>query len=123
MLAEISMSYYLDIKRLAELTRYTRGDRSLREIAKITGISASTIGRVEKEQTPDMDTFLALCDWLAIPAAELIENTEKISETNKAQSICTKLRSDSRLDPEVSNALTVLIEAAYSGTLTSTINQ
>ena len=89
----------------------------MREIAKITGISSSTIGRVEKEQTPDMDTFLALCDWLNIPAHQLIENTEKTSEPNKAQSICTKLRSDSRLDPKVADDLAVLIEAAYSGTL------
>ncbi|MEL7418087.1 MAG: helix-turn-helix transcriptional regulator [Cyanobacteria bacterium J06555_3] len=117
MITEISMSYYLDVKRFAELVRFHRGDRSLREIAKITGISASTIGRVEKEQTPDMDTFFALCDWLNIPAHRLIENTEETSKSNKAQSICTKLRSDSRLNPEVADGLAVLIEAAYSGTL------
>lgn len=41
------MSSYLDIKKLAELVRLERGNRSLREIASITGVSASTIGRVE----------------------------------------------------------------------------
>lgn len=117
MIAEISMPYYLDVKRLAELVRFHRGDRSLREIAKITGISASTIGRVEKEQTPDMDTFVVLCDWLEVPAAELFGNTEKTSEPKGVQSICNKLRSDSRLDPEVADVLAVLIEAAYSRTL------
>lgn len=61
-----------------------------------------------------MDTFLALCDWLEIPAAELIKNTEETVEPNKAQSICTLIRADPRLDPEVSDALVVLIEAAYS---------
>ena len=94
-----------------------RSHRSLRELADITGLSASTIRRVEKEQTPDMDTFLALCDWLEIPAHQLIENTEKSSERSQTQSICTKLRADSRLNPEVADGLAVLIEAAYSGTL------
>ena len=64
-----------------------------------------------------MDTFFALCDWLEIPAAELFGNTEETTDRSKAQSICTKLRSDSRLDPEVVEGLAVLIEAAYSGTL------
>ena len=40
MITEIFMSYYLDIKRLAELVRFHRGDCSLREIAKITSAIA-----------------------------------------------------------------------------------
>ena len=64
-----------------------------------------------------MDTFLALCDWLEIPAHQLIKDTDKTSESNQAQSICLRLRSDSRLNPEVADGLAVLIEAAYSGTL------
>ena len=123
MIAENQMSNYLNTKRLAQLVRIKRGDRGLREIASITGVSPSTLSRVENEKTPDVDTFFTLCDWLEVPPAELIRNTENTQEPNKAKSICLKLRADSRLDPQVSNALAVLIEAAYCGALASIKNQ
>ena len=111
------MSSYLDTKKFSDLVRIKIGNRGLRETAGITGVSASTISRVEKGQTPDLETFLALCDWLEIPPVELIKNTEKQPDSETPQSICLKLRSDQRLPPEIANALAVLIEAAYSASI------
>ena len=108
------MSNYLDIKTLANLVHIKRGKRGLREIAEIAGVSASTLSRVEREQIPDIETFLALCDWLEVPPSTLIKNTEDTSEKDISRSICTMLRSDKKLNPEVAIALAVLIEAAYS---------
>ena len=56
------MASYLDIERLSELVRSERGNRGLREIAAIIGVSPSTILRVEKGTVPDVATFLAICD-------------------------------------------------------------
>lgn len=62
------MVSYLDIERLASLVRSKRGSRGLRETAKEIGnVSPSTLSRVENGKTPDMDTFLAICDWLEVP--------------------------------------------------------
>ena len=108
------MSSYLDTERLAKLVRYQRGNRSLREIARIINVSASTISRAENEQTPDMDTFLALCDWLEVPPFELIKNTENTPQPTKVQSLCLEVRNDPRLSPEIATVLVALIKAAYS---------
>jgi transcriptional regulator with XRE-family HTH domain len=43
-----------------------RGQRSLRDFARETGISASTLSRIENGQKPDIETFFALCDWAGI---------------------------------------------------------
>ncbi len=48
-----------------------------------------------------------------MPPAELIRNTDGIHSGDTCRSVCAKLRTDKRLDPEVADALAVLIEAAY----------
>lgn len=108
------MGNYLDTERLANLVRSKRGNRGLRDTAKEIGnISPSTISRVENGKTPDMDTFLALCDWLEVPAAELIKNTENEEDLDTPEAITIQLRADKNLDPAVANALASLVKAAY----------
>ncbi|BAZ46761.1 transcriptional regulator [Chondrocystis sp. NIES-4102] len=109
------MKNYLDTERLANLVRNKRGNRGLRETAKEIGnVSPSTISRVENAKTPDMDTFLALCDWLEIPPAELIKNAEEEEETlNTPEAITIQLRADKNLDPAIALALASLVKAAY----------
>jgi transcriptional regulator with XRE-family HTH domain len=108
------MENYLDIERLASLVRNKRGSRGLRETAKEIGnVSPSTISRVENGKTPDMDTFLALCNWLEIPAAELIKNTEDEKVLDTPEAITIQLRADKKLDPAIANALASLVKAAY----------
>lgn len=109
------MRSYLDTERLANLVRGKRGSRGLRETAKEIGnVSPSTISRVENGKVPDMDTFLALCDWLEVPPAELIKNTENEENTlNTPEAITIQLRADKNLDPAIANALASLVKAAY----------
>lgn len=108
------MRNYLDIERLANLVRSKRSSRGLRETAKEIGnVSPSTISRVENGKTPDMDTFLALCDWLEVPPAELIKNTEDEEALNTPEAITIQLRADKNLDPAIANALASLVKAAY----------
>lgn len=107
------MASYLDIQRLSDLVRSKRGNRGLREMATIIGVSPSTISRVERGTVPDVATFLAICDWIEMPPAELIKNMDGTHKLDTCHSVCAKLRTDKRLDPEVADALTVLIEFAY----------
>ncbi len=108
------MENYLDIEKLANLVRSKRGSRGLRETAKEIGnVSPSTISRVENGKIPDMDTFLALCDWLEVPAAELIRNTEDQEHLTTPEAISIQLRADKNLDPAIANALASLVKAAY----------
>ena len=97
------MSSYLDTKTFANLVRTKRGNTGLREVAQATGVSASTISRVEREKTPDIETFLALCDWLEVPFEELIKSKEDKPEQDNCQYICTKLRTDKKLEPAIAN--------------------
>ncbi len=108
------MASYLDIQILSDLVRSKRGNRGLREMATIVGVSPSTISRVERGTIPDVATFLAICDWLEMPPAELIRNMDGIHSGDTCRSVCAKLRTDRRLDPEVADALAVLIEFAYN---------
>ncbi|NET54488.1 MAG: helix-turn-helix transcriptional regulator, partial [Merismopedia sp. SIO2A8] len=81
------MSYHLDLNRLATLTRSRRGSLGLRAAAKEIGnVSTSTLSRVENGKMPDMETFLALCDWLEVPPASLIKNDENKSEASRLDS-------------------------------------
>jgi transcriptional regulator with XRE-family HTH domain len=69
------MTNYLDIERLASLTRSKRGERGLKEVAREAGISSpSAIFRIEEGKIPNMATFQALCVWLNIPPTDLVEN-------------------------------------------------
>jgi transcriptional regulator with XRE-family HTH domain len=117
------MASYLDTKMFADLVRGKRGSRGLRAAAQIIGnVSPSTISRVEREQTPDLETFFALCDWLEIPPAQFVKDTKDKEEKNDCTAICTKLRSDAcggtrrsdhrTLEPKVAEAIAVLIEFA-----------
>lgn len=108
------MGNYLDMEKLANLVRNKRLTRGLRETAKEIGnVSPSTISRVENGKIPDMDTFLALCDWLEVPPAELIKNTTGEEALNTHEAITIQLRADKNLDPAIANALASLVKAAY----------
>lgn len=39
-------------------------ETTIREAAKIAGVSASTISRIENRKSFDMETFVKLCLWL-----------------------------------------------------------
>ncbi|MEM6612420.1 MAG: helix-turn-helix domain-containing protein [Cyanobacteria bacterium P01_C01_bin.72] len=105
---------YFNIEKLASLVRSKRGSRGLRETAKEIGnVSPSTISRVENGKTPDMDTFIALCNWLEVPSAELMKNTENEAELDTPEAIEIQLRADKNLDPAIADALASLVKAAY----------
>ena len=104
------MAHYLDIKMLADLVRSKRGKRGLRQIENITSISASTICRIENGAHPDMDTFLAICDWLKIPPGEFINNTVNPQKKDDYSVLCARLRTDKTIRSDLSDAIAQLVE-------------
>lgn len=108
-----NMSSYLDIQMLSDLVRTKRGYQSLRGITAEIKVSPSTILRVERGAIPDMETFLALCDWLEIPPSELIRNTDCHAVADNFDYIRAILISDRKLDPVLCDTLLVLLEIAY----------
>jgi transcriptional regulator with XRE-family HTH domain len=109
----------LDLDKLATLTRGKRGNRNLREVAaEIGDVSPSTLSRVENAKTPDMETFLRLCDWLEVPPAELFRRSsaDSADEGEKPMvrdRITLQLRADDSLDPATADILAALVSAAY----------
>ncbi|MEH1802141.1 MAG: helix-turn-helix transcriptional regulator [Nostoc sp.] len=110
------MTIYLDLETLASLVRKKRGSKGLREaateIAELGSASPSTLSRVENGKMPDMETFLALCNWLQVPPAEFFKNTEEV-QLSTPDAIAIQLQADNNLDPAIANALASLIKAAY----------
>lgn len=43
---------------------------SLRQAAAQSGVSASTLSRVQRGYPPDIETFFRLCDWMGIAPGE-----------------------------------------------------
>ena len=108
------MKNYLDTEKLASLVRSKRGTRGLRDTAKEIGnVSPSTLSRVENGNIPDMDTFLALCDWLEVPSRDLIQNTEEKEDLETPEKIAIILRGDKNLDPAIANVLASLVKVGY----------
>ena len=115
---EAIMKNDVNIERLATMTRTKRGSRGLREVAiEIGNISPSTLSRVENGKMPDLETFLLLCDWLEVSAAEFIRNTQSTTSEAEKASVANRvdilLRADKNLDPATANALAALVKAAY----------
>ena len=108
------MASYLDMQRLSDLIRSKRGNCGLRKIATIIGVSPATISRVERGTVPDVATFLAICDWIEMLLYELIRNMNDTQNLDTCYSVCAELRTDKRLDPEVADAIAVLVEFAYN---------
>jgi transcriptional regulator with XRE-family HTH domain len=52
--------------RLEQALRIKRGGKSLREIAKLIGISTATLSRIERGKEPSLLNFIKICKWLEI---------------------------------------------------------
>ncbi|WP_375495926.1 helix-turn-helix domain-containing protein [uncultured Nostoc sp.] len=107
------MKYHLDLERLSRLIRQKRGMNGLREVAVETGISPSTLSRVERGQTPDLSSFVVLCNWLDVSPSTFFRGAEISNSLSVPEAIALQLQSDKNLDPAVANALAILIKAAY----------
>lgn len=98
----------LDQKRRQE-------DLTWRKLAKLMEISPSTFTRMAQGRHPDVDTFIALCSWLGIPAESFardrVESEEE--EDNTLAVVSTHLRASRKLSPKSAEAIEEIVRAAY----------
>lgn len=125
----ISREELINVKELGRhVTRKREAEGlSLRGVAKVTGVSPSTLSRIEtaKGFIPDAMTLARLCQWLSIPIERIVgavdgskaENSPVVyyrSESTPAI-VEAHLRADPDLTPETAQALSDLFRVAYEG--------
>lgn len=100
---------------------------SLRNVAKLTGVSPSTLSRIEtaKGFIPDATTLARLCQWLSIPLERIVGMQDGLGALNQPvvyyrnestpAIVEAHLRADPELTPETAQALSDLFRVAYEG--------
>lgn len=97
---------------------------SLRDVADVTGVSASTLSRIENGTgKPDADNIARLTGWLDMPMDRIMN--KQTSSTSDVEPVIyypheatpeiveAHLRADKNLSPETANALSELFRVAY----------
>lgn len=106
-----------DAASLAEFVRRKRGEMGLRATAKaIGGISASTLGRVEKGQVPDLDTFIRLCRWIGVSPSTFVTDfrqSERFAKQSTPEVVAAHFRADRALDARTAESLSRAVQALY----------
>jgi len=96
---------------------------SLRDVADVTNVSASTLSRIENGTgKPDADNIARLTGWLDMPI-DRVMGRQKASDKVEAviyypheatpEIVEAHLRADKNLSPETANALSELFRVAY----------
>lgn len=49
-----------------------RGSKGIRAASAEIGVSTATLSRIENGQTPDLETFRRICEWLKINPGEVL---------------------------------------------------
>jgi transcriptional regulator with XRE-family HTH domain len=96
-------------------------EMSLRDVADVTGVSASTLSRIENGTgRPDADNIARLSQWLDMPVDRLIRGNEEAVEPviyyphePTPEIVEAHLRADRKLSPETAEALSELFRVAY----------
>lgn len=88
--------------------------RSWRDIARELGIDHSTFTRLGRGQRPDVDTLVALCDWLGVALDTFVVGEPPRDERQETlAAIATYLRADRALKPRSAQAIESVLRAAY----------
>ena len=94
---------------------------SLRDVADLTQVSASTLSRIENGTgRPDSDNIARLTQWLDMPVDRLMRHSEASVEPviyypheATPEIVEAHLRADRKLTPETAEALSELFRVAY----------
>ena len=109
--------------KISGLIKAKRRERKigLRDAAKESGVSASTLSRLERgifTKMPDTETLSSLCHWLGTSLSALINekeigknvNTPKVNTTEQVE---VYLRADKNLSPDSAQALAQAFKVLY----------
>src|SRR5437588_9491364 len=98
---------------------------SLRDVAEETGVSASTLSRIENGKgKPDADNIARLAAWLDMPIERVMHGGHRSATDPKPvvnyphestpEIVESHLRADRQLSPETAKALSELFRVAYA---------
>lgn len=98
---------------------------SLRDLADETGVSASTLSRIENGTgTPDADNIARLAGWLDMPIERVMHHGHRAANDPKPvvyyphestpEIVEAHLRADKHLSPQTAKALSELFRVAYA---------
>jgi transcriptional regulator with XRE-family HTH domain len=112
---------------VAELGQYIKRKReserlSLRAVAKLTQVSASTLSRIENGTgVPDTPTLARIARWLNVPLERVVTGKSSSEEPvvyypqeSVPDIVEAHLRADPNLTPETARALAELFRVAYN---------
>lgn len=123
-MAEKSLVNTIELGRAIRRKREEQG-LSLRDVADETGVSASTLSRIENGTgKPDADNIARLTAWLNVPMERIMGGREGGADEAKAvvyfpqesmpEIVEAHLRADRNLTPETAQALSELFRVAYA---------
>ncbi len=123
-MAEKSLVNTVELGRAIRRKREEQG-LSLRDVANETGVSASTLSRIENGTgKPDADNIARLTGWLNVPMERIMGGRELSGDEAKAvvyfpqesmpEIVEAHLRADRNLTPETAKALSELFRVAYA---------
>jgi transcriptional regulator with XRE-family HTH domain len=123
------MAHEKNLVNTVELGRAIRRRReekalSLRDVADQTGVSASTLSRIENGTgKPDADNIARLTSWLDVPMERIVGRRQKDSKDVQAvvfyphesmpEIVEAHLRADRNLTPDTAKALSEMFRVAY----------
>jgi transcriptional regulator with XRE-family HTH domain len=126
-MAEKSLVNLVNTVELGRAIRRKREEQglSLRDVADETGVSASTLSRIENGTgKPDADNIARLTTWLNVPMERIMGGREQGDDETKAvvyfpqesmpEIVEAHLRADRNLTPETAHALSELFRVAYA---------
>ena len=126
------MAQQKSLVNTVELGRAIRRKReeaglSLRDVANETGVSASTLSRIENGTgKPDADNIARLTAWLDVPMERIMSGRNTGAGGDAAEAVVyfpqeptpsiveAHLRADRNLTPETAQALSELFRVAYA---------
>ncbi|HEY9286195.1 MAG TPA: helix-turn-helix transcriptional regulator [Pyrinomonadaceae bacterium] len=123
------MAQQKSLVNTVELGRAIRRKReeaglSLRDVANETGVSASTLSRIENGTgKPDADNIARLTGWLEVPIERVMSGQAEGDESKAVvyfpqeptpSIVEAHLRADRNLTPETAQALSELFRVAYA---------
>ena len=104
-----------DAQSFFEALDATRQARKMnwKEVAKASGVSASTLTRMAQGKRPDVDSLAALVAWSGLDAGQFVVSAKRKRGAEPLAMISTYLRTDKNLTPASADALDQIVRAAY----------
>ncbi len=63
----------MKIEKFRAALRKARGEKSLQDVQAEIGINSSTLSRIDRNQTPSIETFEVLCGWMKANPMRFLE--------------------------------------------------